>query len=171
MSLPGGGSVLMPEPYNRIPAYPTNAEKYGLGKDMLVAYRNWRSTLSGHPGCDGMITVGRSERFDSLQAFKNASRAGLSIDWLDADRIPGQVWDGKEKSYPVEAKTTVEGPELLQQLAVHRSGFFDVYDDPALMYVAGNRNGLHIAVWITDRQGGLRRALQRVSRIAISFER
>ncbi len=163
--------MLMPEPYNRIPSYPTHAEKYGLGQDMLVAYRNWRSTMSGHPGCDGMITVGHSERFDSLEAFKKASRAGLSIDWLDADRIPGQVWDGNEKSYPVEAKNTAEGLELVQLLAVHRSGFFDVYDDPALMYVVGNRNGLHIAIWITNRQGGAQRALQHVARIAASFER
>ncbi len=40
--------------------------------------------------------------------------------------------DTRSKSAP-----EIPTPELVQLLAVHRVGFFDVYDDPALMYVVG----------------------------------
>jgi hypothetical protein len=131
MNVPRGGSVLVPEPYNREPDYPTYAQKHGLGDEMLVAYRNWRSTMSGHPECDGMIAVGRADRFASLREFVLAARGGLSIQWSDADRIPGQKWTGDEKRYPVEEQSGSTGPELVQLLAVHRVGWLDVYDDPA----------------------------------------
>ena len=171
MDLPGGGSVLVPEPYNRKPSYPTYAEKHELGRDLLVAYRNWRSTMSGHPECDGMIAVGRIERFESFRDFVLKARGGLSIQWSAADTVPGTAWTSNEQRYPLEARDGEKGPELVQVLAVHRSGWLDVYDDPALLYAAGNRNGLNIAVWITNRQGGARRALHLVDRIAASFQR
>lgn len=170
MSLPGGGSVLVPEPYNRKPNYPTYAEKYGLDRDMLVAYRNWRSTLSGHPECDGMIAIGRAERFTSLQAFMQSARNGLSIQWSDADRIPGQAWDGNEKRYPAEESDGAEGPQIVQILAVNRVGFFSPHTDTALMYIAGDRNGFHIGVWIAAAHGGAKKATRLVNRIAASFE-
>ncbi|RYG28622.1 MAG: hypothetical protein EON93_18260 [Burkholderiales bacterium] len=167
--LPGGGSVLVPEPYNREPSYPTYAGKHGIEKDMRVAYRNWRSTMSGHPECDGMIAIGRTERFDSLKAFMQSARAGLSIHWSDADRIPGQPWDGNEKRYPAEESDGAAGPQIVQLLCVGRVGFLKPYDLPALMYVAGNRNGLHIGVWIADIHGGAKKAERLVSAIAQSF--
>lgn len=170
MAIPGGGSVLVAEPYNCKPDYPTYARKHGLNEEMLVGYRNWRSTLSGHPECDGMIAVGRVERFQDLRDFMVMARGGLSIQWSDADRIPGQPWTGDEKRYPVEERTGPLGPEMIQLLAVHRVGWFGVYDDPALMYVVGDRNGLNIAIWITNKHGGAKRALQHVDRIAASFQ-
>lgn len=169
MDLPGGGSVLIAEPYNRKPSYPTYADKRGIGDELLVAYRNWRSTMSGHPECDGVIAVGRAERFDSLKGFMNMARGALSIQWSAADTVAGTAWTSNEQRYPLEERQGEHGPELVQLLAVHRVGIFDVYDDPALMYVAGNRNGLNIAVWITNRQGGPQRALKLVERIAKSF--
>ena len=171
MGLPGGGSVLVPEPYNREPGYPTYAEKHALGKNMRVAYRNWRSTMSGHPECDGMIAIGRAERFESLMSFRQSARGGLSIQWADADRIPGQAWDGNEKRYPAEQNVGPSGPQIVQMLSVNRVGFLDTYHWPALMFVAGDRNGLHIAVWIADAHGGARKAERLVNAIAASFER
>lgn len=171
MALPGGGSVLVPEPYNRASTYPTYAQKYDLGKDMLVAYRHWRSTLSGHPECDGMIAVGRAERFESLRDFMRTARAGLSIQWSDADRIPGQAWDGNEKRYPAEENEGAGGPQIAQMLSVNRVGFLKPYHLPALMFAAGDRNGLHIAVWIAHAHGGAKKADHLVNAIAASFER
>lgn len=171
MGVPGGGSVLISEPYNRKPSYPTNAERNGLGEDLLVAYRNWRPTMSGHPECDGMIAIGRIERFDSFKGFVVKARGGLSIQWSAADTVPGTAWTSNERRYPLEERDGEKGPELVQVLAVHRSGWLDVYDDPALLYAAGNRNDLNIAVWITNKQGGPHRAQQLAHRIAASFER
>lgn len=162
------GSVLMPEPYNRKPSYPTYGER--VANDVLVGYRNWRSTMSGHPECDGMIAVGLASEFESLRAFMTTCRGALSIQWGAADTVPGTGWTANEQRYPVEERDGEEGPELVQLLAVHRVGWLDVYDDPALMYVAGNRNGLHVGVWITNKHGGARRAVSLVQRIMRSFE-
>ena len=171
MDVPGGGSVLIAEPYNRAPDYPTYAQKRGLNDEMRVAYRNWRSTMSGHPECDGMIAVGRIERFATFKDFVVTARGAMSIQWSAADTVPGTAWTSDERRFPLEEREGDNGPELVQVLAVHRSGWFDVYDDPALLYAAGNRSGLNIAVWITNRQGGARRALHLVDRIAASFQR
>lgn len=171
MDLPGGGSVLIAEPYNRKLSYPTYAERNEVSSDMLIAYRNWRSTMSGHPECDGVIAVGRIERFGTLKDFVLKARGALSIQWSAADTVPGTAWTSAERRYPLEEREGESGPELVQALAVHRSGWLDVYDDPALLYAAGNRNGLNIAIWITNKQGGARRALQHANRIAASFQR
>lgn len=171
MDVPGGGSVLIAEPYNRKPSYPTYAEKNGVSREALIAYRNWRPTMSGHPECDGMIAVGRIERFATFKDFVVMARGALSIQWSAADTVPGTAWTSDERRYPLEEREGDNGPELVQVLAVHRSGWFDVYDDPALLYAAGNRNGLNIAIWITTKQGGAKRALQHVDRIAASYER
>lgn len=58
---------------------------------------------------------------------------------------------------------------MVQLLSVHRVGFFGVYDDPAVMYVAGFHNGVHVSVWIMNRDGGIRRAVRLVDRSAASF--
>lgn len=169
MKVPGGGSVLVPEPYNRMPSYPTNAER--VADKVLIGYRNWRSTMSGHPECDGMIAVGLASKFESLRAFMATCRGGLSIQWSAADTVAGTAWTSNEQRYPVEEREGEGGPELIQLLSVHRVGWLGVYDDPALMYVVGHRNGVHVGVWITNRQGGARRASSLVQRIAASFQR
>jgi hypothetical protein len=166
--LPGGGSVAVPSPYRTKPDYPTYANR---ADNVLVAYRNWRSTMSGHPECDGMVAVGLSERFQSLESFASTGRAALSIQWGDADRIPGQAWDGNERRYTAERRDGDSGPELVQQLAVHRVGFFGVYDEPAYMFAEQHRSGLSIAVWIYSKHGGISGARKIASRIASSFER
>jgi hypothetical protein len=166
--LPGGGSVAVPSPYRTKPDYPTYADRADV---VLVAYRNWRSTMSGHPECDGMIAVGLSERFQSLERFASTGRAALSIQWSDADRIPGQAWDGNERRYIAERRGGDSGPELIQQLAVHRVGFFGVYDEPAHMFAVQHASGLNIAVWLYDKHGGTSGARKLASRIASSFER
>lgn len=56
---------------------------------MLIGYRNWRSTMSGHPECHGMIGVGLATEFESLRAFMSTCRGALSIQWSAADTVPG----------------------------------------------------------------------------------
>jgi hypothetical protein len=163
MRVPGGGTVVVPAPYDRTPDYPTYGQR--IADKVLVGYRNWRSTLSGQPECDGMIAVGRAELFETLLGFVAAARAGLSINWAAADRIPEQAWTENEQHYPVEQ---VSSQELKQKLSVHRVGFFDVYDDPATM-VAVTRGGVHVGIWIANRNGGLKRGRKLAETIAGSF--
>lgn len=167
-SLPGGGSVIMPSPYDKKPSYPTYGEK--VAGDVLIGYRNWRSTMSGYPECDGMIAVGRAERFEGLEKFMGTSRAGLSIQWGAADTIPGTTWTADEKRYPVTSGAGAKGPELLQQLAVHRSGFFDVYDEPAQMLVIAHQRGVYVGVWLYNKNGGLKGARKIADKIAASYQ-
>lgn len=167
ITLPGGGSVMVPSPYDKKPSYPTYGER--VAGEVLIGYRNWRSTMSGHPECDGMIAVGRAERFESLEKFMNTARGGLSIQWGAADTIPGTAWTADEKRYPVESATGATGRELVQQLAVHRVGFFDVYDEPAHMLVIAHPRGVHVAVWLYDKNGGLKGARKIIDRIAASY--
>lgn len=166
-ALPGGGSVAVPSPYKTKPDYPTYADR---ADDVLVAYRSWRSTMSGYPECDGMIAVGRSDRLETLERFASTGRAALSIQWGDADRIPGQAWDGNEKRYSAERRQGGDGPELIQQLAVHRVGFFGVYDEPAHMFAMQHKLGVSIAVWLYDKHGGVSGARKLAVRIASSFQ-
>ena len=65
----------------------------------------------------------------------------------------------------------MDGPELVQQLAVHRVGFFDVYDEPAHMFAVQHKSGVSVGVWLFDKHGGLNGARRLASRIAASFER
>jgi len=158
----------MPGPYDRPPRYPAYSER--VADQVLIGYRNWRSTLSGHPECDGMIAVGLASRFEGLHDFMRTCRAGLSIQWSAADTVAGSAWNGNEQRYPVEERAGDLGLELVQLLSVHRVGFFGVYDDPALMYVVQGRNGLNAGVWITNRQGGARKARSLVHRTLESFQ-
>lgn len=168
MPVPKGGSVLVPEPYNRKPRHPAYSER--VADKVLIGYRNWRSTMSGYPECEGMVGVGLVTEFESLRAFMGTCRGALSNQWSAADTVAGTAWTANEQRYPVEERDGEHGPELVQLLAVHRVGWLDVYDDPALMYVVGNQGGIHIGVWITNRQGGAKRALSLVRRIAASFQ-
>lgn len=166
--LPGGGSVMMPSPYDKKPRYPTYGEK--VAGDVLIGYRNWRSTMSGYPECDGMIAVGRAERFEGLKKFMETARVGLSIQWGAADLVPGTGWSKDEKRYPVESATSEMGQELVQQLAVHRVGFFDVYDEPAHMLVIAHQRGVHVGVWLYKKNGGLKGARKIADKIAASCQ-
>jgi hypothetical protein len=166
--LPGGGSVAVPSPFVVKPKYPAYSER--VADKVLIGYRNWRSTMSGHPECDGMIAIGRSERFESLERFVGTGRAGLSIAWGDADRVPSVRWGEDTQRYPAESREGEQGQELIQQLAVHRVGFFDVYDEPAHMFAMQHTSGLSIAVWLYDKHGGVSGARKLASRIAASFQ-
>jgi hypothetical protein len=166
IALPGGGSVMVPSPFDRKPDYPTYADRAGEG--VLIGYRNWRSTMSGHPECDGMLGIGRNDKFRDLPDFVGSCRGGLSIQWSDADRIPGQPWDGNEKRY--ERQLSPGGAELTQQLAVHRVGFFGVYDESAHLLALRHQSGVSIALWLYDKHGGLDGARKIAQRIAASFE-
>jgi hypothetical protein len=166
MAVPGGGSVIAPSPFDKKPSYPTYADR--AGGDVWIGYRNWRSTMSGYPECDGMLGVGRNEKFRDLAEFVASCRAGLSIQWADADKIPGQPWDGNEKRY--ERVLSPAGDELTQQLAVHRSGFFDVYDEPSHLLAVRHASGISIALWLYDKHGGIKEARKTALRIAASFQ-
>lgn len=161
--LPGGGGVIIPSPYKVRTSYPSYASR---APDVLVGYKNWRSTMSGHPECDGMVAVGVTASFKDLSQFVVSARGGLSNQWSDADKIPGQAWTGHEKTYPIETNVNAE---LTQQLAVHRVGFFNVYDQAAHLF-AMQRNGVSVAVWIYDNNGGVRAARKIAERIVASLQ-
>jgi len=69
-TLPGGGTVMIPRPYKTETDYPNYARDID---DAVIAYRTG-STMSGHPECDGMLGVGRRERFSDLAAFVRTCR-------------------------------------------------------------------------------------------------
>lgn len=166
-ALPGGGSVLVPAQFQTKTDYPNYADRV---PEALVAYRNWESTMSGHPECDGMLAVGLPAQFDSLDRFVQSSRGALSSRWGAASTIPGQAWNGNERRYPVERSEGPSGPELTQQLAVTRSGFFGTYDEAAHLYAVQHRRGLHVAVWLYDKDGGIRGARALADQVAASLQ-
>lgn len=166
-TLPGGGSIVVPGPFKTKTEYPNYGDR---APDALIAYRNWDSTLSGHPDCDGMLAVGLPVRFDSLLRFVQSSGAALPSRWSSASTIPGQPWDGKEKQFPIERSEGPSGPELTRQLAVARSGLFSTYDEPAHMYAVQHRRGVNIAVWLYDKNGGVRGARALADQIATSLQ-
>lgn len=166
-ALPGGGSIVVPRPYTTKTDYPNYSDR---APDALVAYKDWESTMSGHPDCDGMLAVGLPARFDSLDMFVQTSNAALSSRWSSASTIPGQPWNGKEKSFPIERSDGAAGPELTRQLAVTRSGLFGMYDEAAHMYAIQHRRVLNIAVWLYDKDGGVRRARALADQVAASLQ-
>jgi hypothetical protein len=165
--VPGGGSIVVPSPYKAKTDYPNYADRV---PDALIAYRNWDSTISGHPDCDGMLAVGLPARFESLDRFVQQSGAALSILWGDATKIPGQRWDGNEKHYPIERVDGPDGPERTRQMAVGRSGWFSTYDEAAHLYAVGHQRGLLIAIWLYDKHGGIRGARKLADQIVSSFQ-
>ncbi|HEV7691434.1 MAG TPA: hypothetical protein VGO52_11445 [Hyphomonadaceae bacterium] len=166
MAVPGGGSVIVPSPFDRKPSYPTYADR--TGGDVLIGYRNWRSTMSGYPECDGMLGVGRNDKFRDLADFVGSCKSGVSVQWSDADRIPGQAWDGNEKRF--ERKLSADGGELTQQLSVHRVGFFGTYDEASHLFAVRHGSGVSAALWLYDKHGGVDGARKSAHRIAASFQ-
>lgn len=165
--VPGGGSVVVPAPFKSKTDYPNYADRV---PNALVAYRNWDSTLSGYPDCDGMLAVGLPARFESFDRFVQQSGAALSSRWGDASKIPGQPWDGKEKHYPMERSDGADGAERTRQLSVPRSGFFSTYEEAAHLYAVAHRRGLHVAVWLYDKHGGVRGARKLADQVVASFQ-
>lgn len=165
-ALEGGGSVEIPTPYRVATDYPNKGES---ARPALAAYRNWRSTMSGHPDCDGLLVVGRTDQFESLSRFVGLGRAALSISWGAADLVPGSGWGKPSVRYQAEASDGKDGPELVQQLAVHRVGWLDVYDEPAWMYAVSHRLGVSVGVWIFQKHGGLKKARSIADKLAKSW--
>ena len=166
-ALPGGGSVIVPAPYKTKTDYPNYAKDID---DALIGYRNWRSTMSGHPECDGMIGVGRTEKFRDLKHFVGTCRAGLSIQWRAANTIPGQPWDGNEKRYQESEAPGPHGIERTSQLSVVRVGWWSQYNEPARLYAVQHAAGVSIGVWLYDKHGGEDGARRMAHRIAESFQ-
>lgn len=162
-----GGEVRIPSPYVTDTKYPGYADR---AAPVTIAYRNWRSTMSGHPDCDGMIALSNAREFPGLRDFVIQARAGLSISWGDADRMPKQAWTGNEKRYQMVEGSGPNGREITQTLAVHRVGWFDVYDEMSVMYAVSHRVGLMAAVWMFDKHGGLRRAQRFADEMAATFK-
>ena len=165
-ALPGGGSIVVPAPFRAKTDYPNYADRV---PDALVAYRNWDSTISGHPDCDGMVAVGLPARFESLDRFVQQSGAALSSRWSDATKIPGQPWTGNEKHFPMERGDGPDGAERTRQMAVTRSGWLSTYDEPAHLYAIAHRRGVHVAVWLYDKHGGVAGGRKLADQIAASF--
>lgn len=165
--VPGGGSVAVPSPFRVKTDYPNYADRV---PDALVAYRNWDSTLSGHPDCDGMLAVGLPSRFASLDRFVQQAGAALSGLWGASTQIPGQRWDGKEKHFPLERAEGPEGPERTRQLAVPRSGWLGTYEEPSHLYAVAQRRGLLVATWLYDKHGGLDGGRRLAAQLAASFQ-
>jgi len=166
-ALPGGGSAVIPSPYKTKADYPNYAKDID---DAVIGYRNWRSTMSGHPECDGMIGVGRAEKFRDLKHFVGTCRAGLSIQWRAADTIPGQPWDGKEKRYQESEAPGPHGPERTCQLSVVRVGWWSQYREPARPYAVQHAAGVSVAIWLDDKHGGEDGARWMAHRLAESFQ-
>lgn len=56
-------------------------------------------------------------------------------------------------------------------IVVGRSGLFSTYDAPAHLVAVQHRGGLNIAVWLYDKDGGVRRARAMADQIAASLQR
>ncbi|MEZ5947449.1 MAG: hypothetical protein R3C04_11485 [Hyphomonas sp.] len=164
-SLPGGGEVSLPSAYAPV----SEGDYRWQDTGGLIAYRNYRSMMSGTRECDGMVAVARAGAHESLDAFVTAARAGLTTRWAFADESEGR-WYGKEDvRFPVERRMGEDGEELSGQLSVHVVGLFGVSDKPARFFALDHRAGLRIAVWIFDRQGGEKAARRIADGIAASF--
>jgi len=163
--LPGGGEVALPGAYEPVMEGDYRWEDTGG----LVAYRNYRSMMSGTRECDGMIAVATSTAHDSLDAFVTAARAGLTTRWAFADETEGR-WYGKEDTrLPVERRAGPDGEELSGPLSVHVVGLLGVSDKPGRFFAVDHAKGLRIAVWIFDRHGGEKAARKIANAIAASY--
>jgi hypothetical protein len=134
----------------------------------LVAYRNYRSMMSGTSECDGMIAVARADAVATLEDFVRNARGALTTRWSYADGRQAE-WYGKEVRFPVERREGPNGAELGGVLSVRMVGFFDVYDKPAHLFAVDDRRGVKIAVWIFDSHGGEAKAKKLADATALSF--
>ncbi len=163
-ALPGGGAAVLPSAYRATGPHDYFYRDVGA----LVAYRNYRSMLSGTNECDGMIAVARADGFETIDAFVASARGALTTRWSYADESEGR-WYGKPERFPVERREGPNGDEMIGVLSVHVVGFFDVYDKPARLYAVDDRRGVKIAIWIFDSHGGEAKARKMAEGIAASF--
>jgi len=161
-----GGSIILPSDYKPVAV---GEYKHDDSISALIAYRNYRSTLAGSYECDGMVAVSHSRHHKGMRKFEQSVHGALTTSWAYADLKPGW-FGGEQKSFPIVEMKGPHGPELERELVVHVSGFWDVYDKPARMFVMHHRErGLMIAVWIFDAHGGLPRARRIAEDIVSSF--
>ena len=163
-ALPDGSTVALPGAYEPV----TEGDYRWQDTGGLIAYRNYRSMMSGTRECDGMIAVATAAAHDSLDAFVTASRAGLTTRWAFADETEGR-WYGKEDTrLPVERRAGPDGEELSGPLSVHVVGLFGVTDRPGRFFAVDHARGLRVAIWIFDRHGGEKAARKIAGSIALS---
>lgn len=163
-ALPDGSTVALPGAYEPVTEDDYRWEDTGG----LIAYRNYRSMMSGTQECDGMVAVAAAAAHDRLDAFVAAARGALTTRWAFADETEGR-WYGKEDTrLPVERRAGPDGEELSGPLSVHVVGFFGVSDKPGRFFAVDHAQGLRIAVWIFDRHGGEKAARKIAGRIAAS---
>jgi len=164
--LPDGSTVSLPAAYE--PVFSGDYRWQDTGA--LVAYRNYRSMMSGTRECDGMIAVAPAEAHDSLDAFVTATRAALTTRWAFADETEGR-WYGKEDTrLPVTRRDGPAGEELSGPLSVHVVGLLGVSDKPGRFFAVHHTRGLRVAVWIFDRHGGEKAARKIAGGIAASWQ-
>ncbi len=164
--LPDGSTVGLPTAYE--PVFQGDYRWQDTGG--LVAYRNYRSMMSGTRECDGMIVVAAASAHDSLDAFVTAARAALTTRWAFADETEGR-WYGKEDTrLPVSRVDGPDGEELSGPLMVHVVGLFGTSDKPGRFLAVDHAKGLRIAIWIFDRHGGEKAARKIASMIAASWQ-
>jgi len=164
--LPQGGSIILTSDYKAVVAGEFN---HDASIEALIAYRKHRSTLAGSWECDGMVAISHDTHHENLRKFVQSAHGALTTSWAYADLKPGW-FGGEHHSFPIVDVKGPHGPELERELAVHVSGFWDVYDKPARMFAMHHRErGLMIAIWMFDSHGGLRRARRMALEIAKSF--
>lgn len=164
-SLPGGGEVVFPARYAPVPEGDYRWEDTG-GR---VAYRNYRSMMSGTSECDGMIAVARLDAHESLEAFVTSARAALTTRWVFADETDGRWYGKADTRLPVERREGPSGPELSGPLSVHVVGLLGVKDKPGRFFAIEDRQGLRVAVWIFDSHGGEARARKLAAAVLKSY--
>ncbi len=162
--LPGGGSVSIPSAYEPI----LEGDYRWRDRGVLVAYRHYRSMLSGTNECDGMIAAARADAFENLDAFISAARGALTTRWAYANESEGR-WYGKPEKFAEEKRAGANGDEITGALKVHIVGFFDVYDKAGRLYAVNDRRGVMIAIWIFDSHGGEAKARKIADAVAASF--
>ncbi|MCB1866824.1 MAG: hypothetical protein KDG50_15515 [Chromatiales bacterium] len=165
IEIPGGGTVRLPSAYKPVLAGEFNHQDH---ISSLIAYRKYRSTMAGSWECDGMVAVSRSTQHGDLHAFMRQSGAALTTSWRYADLKPGW-FGGQRENFPIERESVVDGEELRQELQVHLVGWLGTYDKPARMYAYEAGNGIRVAVWIFDADGGLKKARRIAREIAGSY--
>ncbi len=168
-ALPGGGRVTVPSGYRQMLPSDTYFED---GVKAMIAFKKWRTTMSGYPECDGMIAVSREADHRDLDSFCTNVRAMLTSQWAEAHERPETRFrDTPSQYFPIQRASGPAGAELWRALSVHRVGFFDVYDKPATQYARLDRKGVMIGVWIFESDGGLKRARKLANDIAGSYAR
>jgi len=161
--LPGGGSVILPNPYK---SFPPGDYRYSH-LDALVAYRNWRPTMAGANESDGGLAVALPSNFESLGLFVRSMRGAMTSRFSNANESEGR-WYGRPETFPETPGEGANGPELIGKLQVHVVGW-TVHDAPGTMFAVNDQRGVMIAVWLFDRHGGEKQARRLAEKVAASF--